>query len=217
VNFHQFPGARQRPTPVTTFSSLLRILALVPGSQEDSLRKAQAELAARSIAGDHDLESALPVRRAKMGAAGQSLAMNGLASGANAQQKRQLDTDAEGEQVPQPKSRRLEYTTAQLTETGVPFFPGTLPLPPELVHTLWKDADQAMSAFLGLYKQMFELQQSHLSFQSAEGRKQAPARRRDHSHADVARRRRHAQACLTHPGPGAGRRHAGQRTGAQCT
>ena len=55
--FHQFQGARQRQTPVSTFSAILRILALVPGPQGDALRKAQAELSARSVAGDHYLEA----------------------------------------------------------------------------------------------------------------------------------------------------------------
>ena len=45
-----------------------RKMALVPGSQGDSLRKTQAGLAARPITGDRDLEAALPVRREKLGA-----------------------------------------------------------------------------------------------------------------------------------------------------
>ena len=75
MDFHQFPGARQRQTPVATFSSLLRILALVPGPQGDALHKAQAELAARSVAGDHDLEEALSVRRENLGVEGPARAI----------------------------------------------------------------------------------------------------------------------------------------------
>jgi hypothetical protein len=66
VEFHQFPGARQRETPVSAFHNILRILALMPGKQGDTLREAQAELAARSISGDHDLEAVLPVRRQEL-------------------------------------------------------------------------------------------------------------------------------------------------------
>jgi hypothetical protein len=50
--------ARQREA----FHNILRILALMPGKQGDTLREAQAELAARSISGDHDLEALCGVR-----------------------------------------------------------------------------------------------------------------------------------------------------------
>ena len=43
-----------RATPVSTFSAILQILALVPGPQGDALRKAHAESAARSS--DHNLD-----------------------------------------------------------------------------------------------------------------------------------------------------------------
>jgi hypothetical protein len=80
VEFHQFSSRGGHKSPVTAFNDLLRILALIPGPQGDALRKAQAELAARSISGDHDLEAALPVRRQEMGSAGQVLTMTGISS-----------------------------------------------------------------------------------------------------------------------------------------
>jgi hypothetical protein len=42
VEFHQFPGARQRKTPIAAFNVILRILALIPGPQGAALRKARA-------------------------------------------------------------------------------------------------------------------------------------------------------------------------------
>jgi hypothetical protein len=68
VEFHQFSSRGGPMTPVATLNNLLQILALIPGPQGDALRKAQAELAARSISGDHDLETALPTRREELGA-----------------------------------------------------------------------------------------------------------------------------------------------------
>jgi hypothetical protein len=49
VEHHQFP--QHRPTPVCTFSVLLQILALVPGSTGARIRAAQAELSTRSVEG----------------------------------------------------------------------------------------------------------------------------------------------------------------------
>jgi hypothetical protein len=170
VEFHQFPGARQRKTPIAAFNVILRILALIPGPQGDALRKAQAELAARSISGDHDLQAALPVRREELGVDGQELAMTGISSSTDAQQKRQIEAD---EEVQQLKRRRLQYTTKQLTETCTQFYPGTIPLHPILIENIWDSAGRTMYEFLGLYKQMLELQHSQVSFNSEEARKTA--------------------------------------------
>ena len=75
VEFHQFSSHGGPKTPVANFNGLLRILALIPGPHGAALRKAQAELAARSISGDHDLQAALPVRGEELGVDGQELAM----------------------------------------------------------------------------------------------------------------------------------------------
>jgi predicted phosphohydrolase len=63
---HQFPGARQRLTPVATFTNLLKIFAYLPGAVGRAFRDQQAELATRAIAGDRDLEVALPQQRARL-------------------------------------------------------------------------------------------------------------------------------------------------------
>jgi len=70
VDVHQFSTRGGHKTPVATCSALLRILALVPEPAGDSFRKVPAELAARSVAGDHDLEEALSVRRENLGVEG---------------------------------------------------------------------------------------------------------------------------------------------------
>ena len=80
VEFHQFSTRGGPKTPISNCNVLLRILVLIPGQQGDALRKAQAEIAARSISGDHDLEAALPMRRQEMGSEGQALGMTGMSS-----------------------------------------------------------------------------------------------------------------------------------------
>jgi hypothetical protein len=78
----------------------------------------QTELAARSISGDHGLEAALPVE--ELGVEGQELGMSGISSSNDAQE--------------QPKRRKLEYTTEQLTATGAFFYQGTIPLITQCSH-----------------------------------------------------------------------------------
>jgi hypothetical protein len=170
VEFHQFPGARQRETPVAAFHMLLCILALVPGPKGKAIREAQAELSARSTAGDHDLQAALLVRRAQMGSTGQALAMNGMASSSEAFQKRALEAECK---VPVPKRRKMEYTTAQLMEAGANFFPGTAPLVYMAVESAWFKADHNFDAFIFAYGKMLAIQNSQMAFSAEEERKQA--------------------------------------------
>lgn len=49
----QFPGERQRPTPVAPFQMLLQILSQLPGEQAKILRKEQAEITSRVIEGEY--------------------------------------------------------------------------------------------------------------------------------------------------------------------
>ena len=53
---YQFPGARQRPTPVATPSELMSIISLLPGEKARALRAQQAEIAIRARAGDRHLD-----------------------------------------------------------------------------------------------------------------------------------------------------------------
>jgi hypothetical protein len=163
VEFYQFTGAGQRLTPVVaTLSVLRRILALVPGPKGAALR------AARSIGGDRELEAVLPVRRAAMGTAGQALAGNGMASSANAQQKRHREV----EEAHQPKHRKLEYTTEQLMEVSAEVCPGTRMLP-IVIESFWEDTGHDMSAFMARCALMRELRNSQATFRAEEARKQA--------------------------------------------
>jgi hypothetical protein len=52
VEFHQFSSRGGPKTPVAAFSTLLNILALVPGAEGDAIRASHAELAGRALAGD---------------------------------------------------------------------------------------------------------------------------------------------------------------------
>ena len=51
-NYFQFNGRGQRETPVAPFNQLLQILSQLPGEQAKMLRKEQAEITTRVIAGD---------------------------------------------------------------------------------------------------------------------------------------------------------------------
>ena len=100
----------------------------------------------------------------------QTVLLHGVASSTDAHQKRLLEAEEEGHQT---KRRKLEYTTDQLSETGTRFYPGTVPLHPIIIQTLWDDAGHTMSAFLGLYQGMLKLQNVQTSFNNEEARKKA--------------------------------------------
>jgi hypothetical protein len=76
----QFSGAGQRPTPVAMFPRLLQILSLLPGPKAKALRAQQAEISSRAVAGDRDLEAAMPIQRARVSPLVQAVVMSGLAS-----------------------------------------------------------------------------------------------------------------------------------------
>jgi hypothetical protein len=95
VDFHQFSSRGGPKTPVATFYMLLQILPLIPGPQGKILRAAQADLACRAIAGDHDLQAALSLRRVQMDPACQALVLKGIASSSDALLKRQLHANTE--------------------------------------------------------------------------------------------------------------------------
>ena len=111
IEFRQFSrsdGRLGRPVPCCTFLNLLKLLAMLPGARASLLRQNMADITTRAVAGDRDLETAMPERRAAMGSKAQELAMNGIASGGDAHQKRQLDAEVASEQIQHPKYRWLE-------------------------------------------------------------------------------------------------------------
>jgi hypothetical protein len=55
----QFPGARQRPTPVASFAYLLVILGHMPGPTAARLRAQQADISSRAATGDRALAMAV--------------------------------------------------------------------------------------------------------------------------------------------------------------
>jgi 5-methylcytosine-specific restriction endonuclease McrA len=107
VEFHQFQGERQRLTPVADFTTLLRILALIPGPEGDTIRASAANGQARILAGDHDLEAALPQVRAALPAAARDAMLQGLPSSEGATRKRQREHE---EEQGLPKTKRIECT-----------------------------------------------------------------------------------------------------------
>jgi len=75
---YKFPGRGQQFTPVASFHQLLQILSQLPGEQARVLRREQAEISSRAIAGDEDLEEAIIGQRQKFSEAEQNVLMNGL-------------------------------------------------------------------------------------------------------------------------------------------
>jgi hypothetical protein len=66
VSLHKFQGRGQKPTPVCTFTELLQIFSQLPGKQSIVLRKEQAGISSRAIAGDEDLEEAVREQRVRV-------------------------------------------------------------------------------------------------------------------------------------------------------
>jgi hypothetical protein len=83
IGLHKFTGQGQRETPVCTFTELLQIFSQLPGQQAKVLRKEQAEISSRAIAGDEDLEEAVREQRNKISKNDRAVLMNGLESGTN--------------------------------------------------------------------------------------------------------------------------------------
>ena len=77
---HKFPGARQRPTPVATFTELQTILSQLPGKQAKRLRTEQAVVTSLATAGAPELEQAVSDRRATVELEFAQMAMAGLTS-----------------------------------------------------------------------------------------------------------------------------------------
>ena len=172
VEYFSYPGRAGPKTPVGTPLEILRYAALLPGPEGDAIRAAQADIAVRFRAGDHDLEDATRHMRSTTSSIDQEALLQGLSSSSDAQQKRQLDVDVEGEAgtdtgPQEPKRRKLEYTTAQLMEVGAHVCPGTQLLP-IVIESFWEATDHDMSAFMARCAQMMELQKNQMAFQNSQ-------------------------------------------------
>jgi hypothetical protein len=75
---YKFPGQGYQITPVCTFSQLLGILSCLPGKNAKLLRREQAEVASRSVAGDRDMEDAVRGQRQNVEPEMQAMAMGDL-------------------------------------------------------------------------------------------------------------------------------------------
>jgi hypothetical protein len=58
VEYFRYPGRTGPKSPIGTPLEILRYAALLPGPEGDAIRAAQADIAVRFRAGDHDLENA---------------------------------------------------------------------------------------------------------------------------------------------------------------
>lgn len=138
VNFSKFKfsGERQRDTPVANFTDLLEILSYLPGKEGKVIRAQQANLATRAIVGDHDLEAALPARRAAVPAVARAAAMKGLASSSSSKRKLADEIREETKQAP-PKRVIPEMSDDDLMLIAQNMAPGLKTFPRQM-SSLWK-------------------------------------------------------------------------------
>jgi len=66
IDYHKFPGQGQRETPVMTFTTFLRLIPSFSKKLRKLFDQEQADLTARVLLGDRELEEALPVQRARV-------------------------------------------------------------------------------------------------------------------------------------------------------
>jgi hypothetical protein len=76
----QFPGARQRNTPVGPFHKFLELCSQLPGAAARSMRVEQAQITTRAIAGDPDLVQAILDQTVKWSEKQRAVLMTGLLS-----------------------------------------------------------------------------------------------------------------------------------------
>ena len=111
----KFPGQGQRPTPVCKFKDLLLILSQLPGPEAKALRAQQSEIATRAVAGDVDLERALPQRRAELSSEMQDVVMEGLPSSEPTDKLRRRDLEKQYEIKDARRNLEMELFTAEHT------------------------------------------------------------------------------------------------------
>ena len=66
VNLWKFPGAGQRDTPVGPFHEFLELCSQLPGAPARAMRKEQAQITTRTIAGDVDLVRAILAQKDRL-------------------------------------------------------------------------------------------------------------------------------------------------------
>ena len=115
ITRHQFPGERQRPTPVCKFKDLLLLLSQLSGPEAKALRAQQSEIATRAVAGDLDLERALPQRRAELSSEMQDVVMEGLPSSEPTDELRRRDLEKQYEIKDARRNLEMELFTAEHT------------------------------------------------------------------------------------------------------
>ena len=118
VSHYKFNGKGQTETPVANFNTIIRLCALLPKKFGRQFRDEQADLQARAIAGDHDLETTLQAQREKLSAATQEVLLQGLKSSNRAKEARSKQHEEEIEKNKRLKSRfeTLVTTNKQLIE-----------------------------------------------------------------------------------------------------
>lgn len=79
--FLRSDGKKGKPTPVCTFSELLTILSQLPGEQAKILRREQAEITTRAIAGDSNLREFVEERERTVPQETRDVLMTGLEKG----------------------------------------------------------------------------------------------------------------------------------------
>ena len=80
LRYFKFPGARQRYTPVVHFHEFMEICSQLPGARAKAMRKEQAQIVTRALAGDDDLVRAILAQKDRLSVKLRAMLMKGLLS-----------------------------------------------------------------------------------------------------------------------------------------
>ena len=99
IAFARANGRKGNLVDCLPFDKLLPVLALVPGERAKQLRSEQANLAARAVVGDEQLEAAMPIRREQLSEKTRHDVLGSIEQPAN--KKRRIEPSSELELIEQ--------------------------------------------------------------------------------------------------------------------
>lgn len=152
---HQFQPHHQ-PTPVAYFHEILKLFGQIPGSGAEDFQAQQAELSARAMAGDWDLEQALQERREVISAEVQEVMLAGLEGSDNAKRLREYQREDEEEQKERIKRPRLSYSGEQLVQLVKEIGANVAPNP-EMLSDMWEQCNGVHTDFMAQYVKYCEV------------------------------------------------------------
>ena len=166
LQFQNSEGKISKPTPCTNFHIMLRIFSLCPGKNAKIVRANMAEITARSVAGDVDMEEAIKDRRQELSANTQEALLEGLSSSDKAKETRQKQREQEGS------------TLQDMTASIESMLPAGRMVSPLIV----KDLYRRKETFFGIDTMFHEYLRIGEIFRNAEAKREADVVEVAHSH-----------------------------------